>query len=132
MKVFFHEKEAGVEIRGVSHLDKLMAKAAKQAKAKHILSVIFLMADNLNKLGVVLGGDETVLHFSYEHEESPYYVSKGEQDIDEPIMTCFLLFDRHTEFPRKYVIPFDKGLSALHEFYESSTLPTCIEWAEVY
>jgi immunity protein Imm1 of predicted polymorphic toxin system len=131
MKIFFHEKETGTEIKRMSHLDKLLAKASKQAKHKNILSIIFLMADNRNKLGVVVGGDETVLHFSYDHENPPYYVSKGEQDIDEPSMTCFLLFDHHTEFPRKYVIPFDKGLLAIHEFYESVTLPTFIEWVEV-
>jgi hypothetical protein len=131
MNIFFHEKETGTEIKRMSHLDKLMAKASKQAKHEDILSIIFLMADNRNRLGVVVGADETVLHFLYDHENPPYDVSKGEQDIDEPIMTCFLLFDHHTEFPREYVIPFDKGLLAIHEFYESSTLPTGIEWVEV-
>ena len=131
MQIFLHEKEAGIEIKGSSHLDKVIARSAKQAKDKNILSMIFLMADNRNKIGVVLGGDETVLHFSYDHENPPYCASKSAQDVEEPVMSCFLLFDRQTEFPRKYVIPFDKGLSALHEFYESGTLPTCIEWVEI-
>jgi len=32
----------------------------------------------------------------------------GKQSIfenDDPILTCYLTFQHHTEFPRKYVIP---------------------------
>ena len=95
-----------------------------------MLSMVFLKADNGNSLGMVVGGDETMLHFSYGHENPSYFVSKGELNIDEPIMPCFLLFQQHTEFQRKHVIPLAKGLLAVHEFYASNTLPTSIEWVE--
>lgn len=131
MQVFFHEKEAGINLKGLSHLGQQINNASKQAKEQNILSMIFLKADNGNLLGVVVGGQETVLHFSYGHENPPYFASKGQQDVDEPIMTCFLLYQQHTEFHRNHVIPFTEGLLAVHEFYESGMLPTSIEWVEV-
>jgi len=131
VKFFLREKEAGIEIKGPSHLDELMMEAATQANDENRLGIIYLVADNQTQLGVVVGGDETVLYFSYEHENPPYYTSKGKQDDDEPVMTCYLLFQHHTEFSRKHVIPFPKGLLAVHEFYKSGTLPASIEWSEV-
>lgn len=131
MKITIHEKEPTIELNGLSHLDQLIAEAEKQAKDEGILSIVFLKSDNGNELGIVVGDDETVLGFNCSDGDAPYYASKGKQDSDDPIMNCYLLFQHHTEFPRKYVITLDNGLKAIHEFYESSTLPHCIEWLEI-
>lgn len=80
---------------------------------------------------MVLGGEETVLGFDYGHLDPPYYASKSESDKDEPLLTCFLTFAHHTEFPRRYVIPYADGVKAVAEFLDSGGLPTCIVWEEV-
>jgi hypothetical protein len=54
---------------------------------------------------MVVGGDETVLGFDYRHRNPPYYSSRGPSNGEEPILSCQLTFQHHTEFPRKYVIP---------------------------
>jgi hypothetical protein len=87
--------------------------------------------DDNNQLGLAVGGNETVLSFTYGHGDPPYYASKGKLDTDEPIFTCFLLFEHHTEFPRRQVIPFNDGVLACHEFYNLGNLPSRIEWIEV-
>jgi len=131
MEIIFREKEPAIELHGLTHLDQLIDAAAKQAKDQGILSIICLNADNGNSLSIVVGSDETVLSFTYGHQDPPYYASKGESDIDEPIMTCYFLFEHYTEFSRKQVIHITIGLMAVHEFYQSITLPTSIEWIEV-
>ena len=62
-------------------------------------------AANGNVITMVVGGDETVLGFDYGHRNPPYYSSRGPSNGEEPILSCQLTFQHHTEFPRKYVIP---------------------------
>lgn len=90
-----------------------------------------IKSENSNEVGIVVGSEETVLTFGYAHRNPPYYVSKGTVDEDDAIMTCYVTFNHHTEFPRRYVISFAEGLKAVREFIESGGLPTCIEWTEV-
>jgi hypothetical protein len=71
------------------------------------------------------------LGFEYVHLDTPYYASKGESDVDEPILTCFLTFEYHTEFLRRSVIPNEDDVKAVAEFFDSDILPTCIKWEEV-
>jgi len=106
MKLTVSENEHPLAIHELDHLIQSINIVIKQAKDQNLLSIIFLDADNGNSLSVVVGGEETVLGFTYGHKDPPYYASKGKQNIDEPIMTCFLLFQHHTEFSRKHVIPF--------------------------
>ena len=79
---------------------------------------------------MVVGGDETVLSYTHGHRNPPYYASRGADARSKPVMTCYVGLVHHTEFPRKYVIPFEKGLIAAHEFAESGLLPQSIEWVE--
>jgi hypothetical protein len=131
MKVTIHEKEPSIIIVGLDQLDEIIAKAGERAKSKNFSSVILLNDDNDNQLGLAVGGNETVLTFTYSHGDPPYYVSKGKLDVEEPVFTCFLLFEHHTEFLRKWVIPVESGIAACHQFYNTGGLPSCIEWVEV-
>ena len=96
-----------------------------------MLAAIELVADNGNIMYLVVGGDETVVAFDYAHRETPYYSSKGPTDADDPVLTAYLAFNHHTEFPRRSVIPMRDGLSAVYEFFETGELPACVVWAEV-
>jgi hypothetical protein len=93
-----------------------------------MLNVIFLKAANGNNLSFVVGGDDTVLSFTYGYRNPPYYASRGADTSTPPIMTCYVGLVHHTEFPRKYLIPFERGLTAAQEFAESGTVPRSIEW----
>ena len=131
MKVTIHEKEPVIIVDGLEHLNKIISNTIERAKGKGFFSVILLSDDDENELGLAVGGDETVLSFTYGRDNMPYYASKGKLDTEEPVFTCFLLFEHHTEFLRKWVIPFEIGIKACHEFFNSGDLPTCIEWVEV-
>jgi hypothetical protein len=130
MKVTVHDKETPIVVDGLDHLDKIIAEAVEQAKSDELIGVILLQSDTGNELGLAVGSEETVLFFNYGHGNIPYYASKGELNKEEPAFTCFLFFEHHTEFLRKWVIPFELGLLACHEFYNSGDLPKCIEWVE--
>ncbi len=131
MRIVIHEKESALEVRTVADIDSVIASATAEACAKGLLNIIEVEADNGNTMNIVVGGNDTVLGFRYGQGDLPNYASKGIATEDEPVMTAFLSLLHHTEFPRKWVIPLNKGLSALQEFCQSGNLPTCIAWVEV-
>ena len=112
-------------------LDDALRDAANEALARGMLGAITIETANKNYMTMVVGSTETVLTFDYGHLNPPYYASKGISSEDEPVMTCFLYFAHHSEFPRKYVIPLTDGIAAVKEFIGSGELPTCITWEEV-
>lgn len=111
-------------------LDGALREAENEARARGLLGVIIIEAANKNSITMVVGSStETVLGFDY--GDGPYYASKGISNEVEPVMTCYLTFAHHTEFPRKFVIPVADGVEAVKEFIGSGELPTCITWEEV-
>src|SRR5262249_7613407 len=131
MRAVVDENQKALEVNGSKHLDVIIISAIERAKDEGILGIIQLINDNNDELQLVVGSHETVLSFSYGHGNPPYYASKGNLAVEEPVLTCYLLFQHHTEFLRKWVIPFEAGVLACHQFYESGNLPSCIEWIEV-
>lgn len=131
MKIIIHENEPPIEVRDVTRLNEVIRSASEEARSEGLLSIIFLEAENGNYLGLVVGGNETVLSFNYGHKDPPYYASKGMDENEEPVLTAYVALHHHTEFPRKWVIPMKEGMLAVHEFFETRELPSCIEWTEV-
>jgi Immunity protein Imm1 len=106
--------------------------ASAEARVRKMLNSVYLVeAISGNILSLVVGGEETVLSFNYGHQDPPYYASGGADARVHPVMTCYVGLVHHTEFPRKYVVPFEKGLIAAHEFAQSGSLPQSIEWIEI-
>jgi len=118
-------------VKDVTQLDEVLQAASEEARARKMLGAILMETDNGNVLTMVVGGEETVLAFDYGHRNPPYYASRGASDEVDPLMTCYLTFQHHTEFPRKYVIPLADGVKAVRQFLDSGDLPTCINWDEV-
>ena len=131
LRVTVHENEPPIVVASDAHLDEVIQLAAEEARAKGILTILLVEAANDNSIGLVVGGKETVLGFTYGHRQPPYYASRGDATTDEPVLTCFGCFEHHTEFPRSSVIPLERGMQALHEFALSAELPRCVEWVEV-
>ena len=107
------------------------ADAAAEARAQDLLLIVFVEDPAGNSLSIVLGSDETVLTFTYHHLDPPYLVSKGESELEEPVLTAYGSFRHHTEYPRNWVIPLDVGIAAVHEFVLSSVPPENVEWDDV-
>jgi Immunity protein Imm1 len=131
LRVTTREDRPPVTVEHGSQLDEVLLAASEEARTGKILGAVLIEADNGDAMTMVVGGDETVLSFDYGHQNSPYYASKGASNEDDPIMTCYLTFQHHTEIPRKYVIPFADGVKAVRQFLDSGGLPTCINWEEV-
>ena len=130
LSIIVHDAEEAVRVSTVTELDRVIQMACDEARALNMLNIISLQAANGNDLSLVVGGDETVLAFMYGHHSPPYYVSRGVQASIHPVMTCYVGLAHHTEFPQRYIIAFEKGLVAAHEFAESGTLPHSIECME--
>ena len=130
LSISVHDTEPAVRISTATELERVIQLAGEEARTRKVLNIISLEKANGNNLSFVVGGDETVLSFIYGHRNPPYYASRGAQASTHPIVTCYVGLVHHTEFPRKYVIPFAQGLIAAHEFAESGALPQSMEWIE--
>jgi len=113
------------------HLIDLLAETADDAARRRILTVARLVADQGNTLGIVLGGHETVLIFTYGDPARRPYASLGPKEAAEPVLTCHLLYENLLRFPRRHVIPASDGIPAALEFFKTGDLPNSIEWEEV-
>ena len=130
LSVSVHDPGEPVHVSTRAELDGLLESAGKEARAHGRLNAIFLESSGGNSISIVVGGDETVLTFRYGHGNPPYYASRGAAKVPLPIMTCYVGLLHHTDFPRIYVIPYAKGLAAVHEFAASGSLPASVEWLE--
>jgi Immunity protein Imm1 len=130
-RVTVHDTMEATTVADSAELDAVLMAASEEARSKNILGAVVIEAENGNCITMVVGGDETVLTFDYGHRNPPYYASKGASDSDEPLLTCYLTFQHHSEFPRKNVIPYHDGAKAVAEFVESGKLPMCIGWEEI-
>ena len=130
-RITVYEDQDPVEVRSFRDLDSTIKEATERARSKDCPNIIFVEVGNGNSISIVVGTDETVLGFTYGHNDPPYYVSRGVADTDKPIFTAFVAMNHHTEFLRRNVIPSEAGLTAIREFVESSELPKCVEWDEV-
>ncbi|QHO76206.1 hypothetical protein ACH79_29995 [Bradyrhizobium sp. CCBAU 051011] len=130
LSISVHDAEPAARISTPTELERVIRLASEEARARKMLNIIILEAANGNHLSFVVGGDDTVLSFTYGHRNPPYYASRGAQASTHPIMTCYVGLVHHTEFAREYVISFERGLTAVQEFAESGALPQSMEWME--
>ena len=128
--VTVHENETPAQVTTAAALDELLRLASDEARARGMLNVIFIEARDRNTLMMVVGGDETVLGFTYGYRKPRYYESRGAAAQDDPVMTCHASLTHPIAFSRRCVIPLETGMRALHEFVETGALPTCVSWAE--
>ena len=131
LQVRIREDVGLLKVEDDNHLDVVLRTATEEARKRGTLGAILIEAANRNVITMVVGGDETAMGFDYGHGNPPYYSSRGPSNEDEPILTCQLKFQHHTEFPRKCVIPIADGVKAVRQFLHSGDLPACINWEEV-
>jgi hypothetical protein len=122
------EDHPPLTVEDLSHLDEMLYAASEEARTRKTLNGVVMEADNGNTLLMVVGSEETVLIFNYGGPYPLYYASKGASDNDDPMMTCYITFQHHTEFAHKYVISFADGVKAVHQFLDCDDLPACINW----
>jgi hypothetical protein len=108
----------------------VLDQADKDANARGMLNVIEIVAPNGNDLSLVVGGEETVLGFTASNGP-PYYASRGKSADARPTLICFVQWKSREEFPRHAVVPRASGVAAAKEFFNSSALPSCVQWQEV-
>lgn len=128
--VSVHENEAATVAESSDEIDALIESAADEASSLDRLNIISFTAPNGNYVSLVVGSDETVVIFTYSHHCPPYYASKGSSEDETPVLTAFVALKHKTEFPRKWVIPLEQGIAAVHGFTEIGELPETIEWVE--
>ena len=111
-------------------LDATLDEASAEARAAGKLNIVLLTAPNRDWLSIVVGGEETVVGYNYGHGDPPYYVSAGQAQTDDPVMTAYVGLEHHTEFPRRWVVAVAAGRQAAREFLATGKRPESIEWAE--
>jgi hypothetical protein len=128
--VIIDQDREPIDVTTAAELEHAVHFASEEARMRGMLNVIYIEAPNGDALSVVVGGDETALGFACGHGDPPYYESRGPVADDRPLLTAYVSFRHHTEFPRRCVIPMQMGMSAGKEFVETASLPMCVSWAE--
>ena len=131
LRLAFRADRQPVTVHDGPGLDEILNEASKEARIRNLLGGVLITADNHNEITIVVGGEETVLTFESGDGNPPYYASRGTFNADETTMTCYLLLQHHTEFPRRNVIPFADGFNAVREFLVTGARPACINWERV-
>jgi len=109
----------------------VLDEASAEARAIGRLNIVLLSAPNRDWLGIVVGGEDTVVSFNYGHGDPPYYASVGAATTDEPVLTAYVGLEHHTEFPRRWVVPSLVGRQAAREFLDTGKRPTLLGWEEL-
>jgi hypothetical protein len=130
LRITIREDESPLVVEDANYLDEVLNTASEEARTREKLNGVIIESNKGNRLLLVVGTEITVLVFNYGGEDPPYYASKGASNNDEPLMTCYITFQHHTEFSRRHVIPFAEGVRAVHEFLDTDDLPRCINWEE--
>jgi hypothetical protein len=126
-----HDQEPDVALTSVEDLEEALEEASTEAQVLGRLNIVVLTAPSRDWLSIVVGGEETVVNFSYGHGDPPYYASVGESQIDHPVLTAFVGLAHHTEYSRRWVVPMAEGRRAAREFLEAGARPKALRWAEV-
>jgi hypothetical protein len=72
--VIFDEDREPVDVATAAEVEHAIGFASEEARTRSMLNVIYIEAETGDALTLVVGGDETVLGFTYGHGESPCYV----------------------------------------------------------
>jgi hypothetical protein len=124
------EESSPQRVTSSAAFDVAIRQADVEAKARGLLNVIFIEVPAGHILGMVVGGDESALTFTYNHRNPPYLESVGPVQDSDPILTCYVSYTHPTELPRRCVISFPAAFRAAQEFVTSGNLPASVQWAE--
>ncbi len=131
LSIAVHDGEAPVHVSTMANFEDVVAAAHQEARTLGTPNILSIDAANGNNLGIVVGRDQTVLTFIHSHHGPPFFVSRAVKMGYDSTLTCYVGLAHHTEFPREYVIPLEKGLVAAREFALSGLLPQSIKWIEI-
>jgi len=130
VSVAVHDKQPLVVAEDEDALRQLLQSAQAEAAKKYKLNVVILESSIGNKLGIVLGGTDSVLTFTRADNMPPYLISRGTTEDVEPVLTCYVGLEHHTEFPRWSVVPLRHAMQGAMEFLSTGLPPRCIEWKD--
>lgn len=130
VRASIHDRAPALVLPDVQALDAALDSASSEASAKGRLNIVILSAPNRDWLSLVVGSDETVVSFNFGHGNPPYFVSCGEAQSDEPVLTAFVGLAHHTEFSRRSVVPSAVGRQAAREFLATGERPISLKWVE--
>ena len=115
------------EVSSLTQLDELLDSLhAEFSRSEPVLVTVEL--DSGDSLSIGLGQERSVLSFVGKSLEPPYYISVGEQDIDEPI--AFRYGNQWSEFALRHSIPVAVARDVLRQFCRTSNLSTSIDWED--
>ena len=130
VNVAVHSMQPSVVAEDQGALRQLLQSAQSEAAKLHKLNVVILESPDGNSLSIVLGGTDSVLTFTRADNMPPYLISRGSTEDVEPLLTCYVGLEHHTEFPRWSVVPLRNAMQGAMEFLSTGQPPRCIEWKD--
>lgn len=77
-------------------------------------------------LAILLNGSFACVHY-FLNEYGDMWQSSGNQDEDVE----FVIGGEKSEMPADTIIPLEKAIECVNQFWNSNEIPTCIEWREL-
>lgn len=131
-KVTVSERSAPVVIQSTAELEAVISKAAEESRQLGCPNVIVFESENGNSLSLVVGASPaTVIGFANGQDNPTYYMSKGDAEAEETVLTATVTLSHRTELSGRWLVPWESGLSATYEFVVSGELPTCLDWVKL-
>jgi Immunity protein Imm1 len=128
--VTIDEQSSPRRVTNSEDLGLVIRQAGDEARARRLLNVIFIEVPERHVIGMVVGGEESALTFTYDHRDPPCLESVGPRPGVDPVLTCYVSYTHYTELPRRCVISYREALRAVDEFASSGKLPSSIQWTE--
>jgi Immunity protein Imm1 len=116
-----------VPVETADQLDVLITTAFDEGAGDR--SMAELTAPSGASLAIGLSNDESIATFCESYADPPYYLSRGDEDSDNPIV---FFYDGHwSEFPRRAAVPAAAAVAAAREFFHTGRRPRLLAWDEV-
>lgn len=107
-------------------LDRLGSEASREQKPQNVQVTV---AD-AGTLGIVVGGDWSVLTYVPTDLNPPYMVSVGSQPDDDPVV-FYVAGSHYTEALRRNTISTDAARDAMRHFVATGRLARAVTWEQV-
>lgn len=116
------------DIDSVDRLDAELDRIAHESRAGDLPYLVTLTAPSGRSLAIGVGADSSVLSWSDEDAEHPYFTSRGGSTDTEPV--GFSYGGEWTEFPPSAAVPVGVARQAAREFVHTGERPGSVDWHE--
>jgi hypothetical protein len=118
------------QVETAAELDALLDRVADEARAMGKPQDVQVTVASAGTLGIVVGGDRSLLNHIPADSDPPYLVSVGGQGGEDPFV-FYVAGDHYSESLCRNTIPMELARVAMRHFFTTGSLTHEVEWEQV-